>query len=122
MAASVGNRRRLTAVGWVLSNLARHAWVVEDEVVGLADWVKLGDVCIDIGAEHGLYTAALAARVGPTGQMHSIEPQPHAGRVRDLAVRLAGAKHIVTTYRLARPRISPSSGLARPMCWPSCRI
>lgn len=96
-----GTHRRLTTAGRVLSALSRHAWFVEDEVVGLIDWVKPGDVCIDIGAEYGLYTVALAARVGPDGKVYSIEPQPDATRILDLAVQLAGAAEIVTTYGLA---------------------
>jgi FkbM family methyltransferase len=93
--------RRLTATAAVLTTLARHAWFVEDEVLGLADLVTAGDVCIDIGAEYGLYTLAMAARVGSRGQVHGIEPQPGAARVLDAAVRLVGGRGTVRTHRVA---------------------
>jgi FkbM family methyltransferase len=97
--------RRLTTVGRALSTLSRHAWFIEDEVGALAHWVKPGDVCIDIGAEYGLYSVAMAARVGPTGRVHSIEPQADDGRMLDLAVRMSGADAIVTTHRLAMAEV-----------------
>lgn len=35
-----------------------------------------GDVALDIGANLGLVSLRMAARVGPTGHVHSFEPQP----------------------------------------------
>lgn len=93
--------RRLAATAAVLTALARHAWFVEDEVRGLADLVSAGDVCIDIGAEYGLYTLALAAHVGPRGHVHSIEPQPGPSRALATGARLAGGRGIITLHRHA---------------------
>lgn len=93
--------RRLAAVTATLGTLARHAWCIEDEVQGLGDVVGPGDVCVDIGAEYGLYSVALAGHVGVRGRVHSIEPQPGAGRLLEAAVRLAGAGRIVRSHRIA---------------------
>ena len=38
--------------------------------------VGAGDVALDIGANLGLVSLRLAARVGPGGQVHAFEPQP----------------------------------------------
>ncbi|WP_219927112.1 FkbM family methyltransferase [Prauserella shujinwangii] len=47
---------------------------MEDELLGLQQVVRPGDVCLDVGAAMGIYTAELAALVGPRGAVHSIEP------------------------------------------------
>jgi FkbM family methyltransferase len=54
--------------------LARCTPYLESEMLGLAELVAPGDVCVDVGAAAGLYTQALARLAGPTGQVHSIEP------------------------------------------------
>jgi FkbM family methyltransferase len=92
---------RLAAAATVLRTLARHAWFMEDEILGLRDLVRPGDVCIDVGAEYGVYTVALAGRVGPRGRVHAIEPQPGPSRALRTAVRLAGADEIVRSHRHA---------------------
>lgn len=49
--------------------------------------VRPGDVCIDVGAAAGLYTAELSRLVGPAGVVHSVEPLDFlypAGRVLGL--------------------------------------
>jgi len=38
--------------------------------------VRPGDVCLDIGASWGLFTHRLAEIVGPSGVVHSFEPNP----------------------------------------------
>lgn len=83
-------RDRLTAAAIV--GLARWTPYVEREICGLRDLVWPGDVCIDVGAAAGLYTAALSALAGPAGKVHSIEPLPFAGMhlARILDVRGAG--------------------------------
>lgn len=93
--------RRLLYADAVLRTLARHAWFVEDEIRGLPDLVRPGDVCIDIGAEYGLYTMVMAACAGPHGRVHSIEPQPGAFRFLDTCVGLVGARHSIRTHRHA---------------------
>ncbi|MFF8594186.1 FkbM family methyltransferase [Streptomyces sp. NPDC015220] len=73
---------------------------VEDEVGGLRPWVRPGAVCLDIGAEYGLYTWSLSALAGPSGQVHSVEPLPGpAGWLRTAAAVL-GCDN-VTVHRMA---------------------
>lgn len=80
-------RDRLVDVGIRL--LARTGGWVEPELLGLRDVVGPGDVCLDVGAALGLYTAELSRLVGPSGAVHSIEPLPfaHAAPSRLLGLR-----------------------------------
>ncbi len=54
----------------VLCALSRRFSFVEDEIDGLAQVVDEGDVCLDIGAEYGVYTYALSYAAGPKGSVH----------------------------------------------------
>lgn len=54
--------------------LARLTPYVESELLGLADVVGPGSVCLDVGAAAGLYSLALSQLAGPAGEVHSIEP------------------------------------------------
>ncbi|MCD2193138.1 FkbM family methyltransferase [Actinomycetospora endophytica] len=83
-----------------LRALAPHAWFLEDEVAGLADVVSTGAVCLDVGAEYGLYTWTLAGLAGPTGHVHAVEPQPGPSAFVDTTRRLLGAD-TVTVHRTA---------------------
>ncbi|GAA4798809.1 FkbM family methyltransferase [Actinomycetospora chlora] len=85
-----GPARRARAVHRVLAAAARRGSVVEKEILGLPELVGPGDVCLDVGAEFGLYTHVLADLVGPTGAVHAVEPQRGAHRALGLGVRAAG--------------------------------
>jgi FkbM family methyltransferase len=63
--------------------------------------VHPGDVCLDIGAEYGLYTLALAACCGPNGRVHGIEPQPDAFRVLRTGVNLLADRRTIRLHRHA---------------------
>jgi FkbM family methyltransferase len=43
-------------------------------MLGLASVVGPGSVCLDVGAAAGLYSLVLSRLVGPSGEVHSIEP------------------------------------------------
>jgi FkbM family methyltransferase len=88
--AGTGGTRRSRTVRRVLSAAARRGTVVEKEILGLAALVGPGDVCLDVGAEFGLYTHVLADIVGPTGAVHAFEPQRGAHRALELGIRAAG--------------------------------
>jgi FkbM family methyltransferase len=89
-AAGAGGTRRSRLVRRALCAAARRGTVVEKEILGLAALVGPGDVCLDVGAEFGLYTHVLADIVGPTGTVHAFEPQRAAHRALELGVRAAG--------------------------------
>ncbi len=69
--------------------VARWSKWLEPEMLGLADVVGPGGVCIDVGAAAGLYTVPLSRLVGPTGVVHSVEPLPFAWPVWN---RVLGAR------------------------------
>ena len=79
---------------------APHAWFLEDEVAGLPEFVRPGAVCLDVGAEYGLYTWTLAGLAGPTGHVHAVEPQPGPSAFVDATRRLLRASN-VTVHRTA---------------------
>jgi FkbM family methyltransferase len=85
--ASLGDLRQALAVGG-LRGLARTTPWVESELVGVAEVIPRGGVCIDIGAAAGFYTAEMARLVGDAGVVHSIEPlriaHPTASRLLGL--------------------------------------
>ncbi|MFJ3927488.1 FkbM family methyltransferase [Streptomyces sp. NPDC090022] len=97
---------------------------VEDEVAGLRPFVRPGAVCLDIGAEYGLYTWALSALSGPRGSVHSVEPLPGpAAWLRTAAAALGcdnvtvhrvalGARAQQGTMSLPRRRLLPVHGRA----------
>ncbi|MEU9357974.1 FkbM family methyltransferase [Streptomyces sp. NPDC048301] len=87
--------RRTATVADVLHWAAGRLSFVEDEVAGLGTFIRDGDSCLDIGAEYGLYTWALSARVGPRGQVHSVEPLPGPARWLQLAARTLGSANVV---------------------------
>lgn len=92
-AATTGTRR-CRVVHQVLAAAARRGGPVEKEVLGLDELVGAGDVCLDVGAEFGLYTHVLADLVGPTGAVHAFEPQRGARRALVAGVRAAGLTQV----------------------------
>jgi len=50
------------------------------ELKPLKHLVMAGDYCLDIGANLGFYTIALASRTGPTGKVVAVEPLPFCAR------------------------------------------
>lgn len=80
--------------------LAQRTPFVEEEILGLDMVVRPGDVCLDVGAEYGLYSHALASLVGPSGTVYSVEPLPTAFRVLTAGLALARPGN-VRCYRVA---------------------
>lgn len=96
-----------------LRRVAPHAWFLEDEVAGLAELVGPGAVCLDVGAEYGLYTWSLAGLVGTSGHVHAVEPQSGPAAFVTTTARLLGAPN-VTVHRTALGASSGSGVLALP--------
>lgn len=86
-------RQALVVAG--LRGLARTTPWMESELVGVAELVRAGDVCIDIGAAAGFYTAELSRLVGPSGTVHSIEPLRFAHATSSRLLGLRTARNIV---------------------------
>ncbi|CAM5422990.1 FkbM family methyltransferase [Streptomyces avidinii] len=91
---------RVSAVAGGLSWASSRFSFVEDEVAGLRPFVRPGAVCLDIGAEYGLYTWALSALSGPEGSVHSIEPLPGPAAWLRTAASAFGCDN-VTVHRVA---------------------
>ncbi|MFJ1846535.1 FkbM family methyltransferase [Streptomyces sp. NPDC088146] len=73
---------------------------VEEEVAGLRPLVRPGAVCLDIGAEYGLYTWSLSALAGPSGKVHSVEPLHGPAQWLRTAAAALGCDN-VTVHRMA---------------------
>ncbi len=101
------------SLGRALRAAAPHLWFLEDEVAGLAEHVGPGAVCLDVGAEYGLYTWALAGLVGPAGHVHAVEPQPGPSTFVDTTRRLLRAGN-VTVHRTALGDAAGGGVLALP--------
>ncbi|WP_265560440.1 FkbM family methyltransferase [Streptomyces hygroscopicus] len=97
---------------------------VEQEVAGLRQLVRPGAVCLDIGAEYGLYTWSLSALVGPSGQVHCVEPLPGPATWLRTTAAALGCDNVIVhrmalgerahegTMSLPRRRLLPVHGRA----------
>jgi FkbM family methyltransferase len=75
---------------------ARINWA-EAEVLGLRSVVRPGDHVFDVGAAYGMYTFPLAHIVGPTGSVHSFEPQSRQLRALKVIRRVLRADHVTVS-------------------------
>jgi FkbM family methyltransferase len=72
-----GDERRYLGFRRSVAIVASKARLYEPQTLrAIRPLVREGDVALDVGASFGIYTAELARRVGPTGQVHAFEPQP----------------------------------------------
>ncbi|MCX7425498.1 MAG: FkbM family methyltransferase [Planctomycetia bacterium] len=62
---------------------------------------EAGQTVLDVGAYLGLFTVAMARRVGPTGGVFSFEPADHARAILEETLRLNRCDRIVTVCREA---------------------
>lgn len=69
--------------------------------------VKPGSIIADVGAYVGLYTVALAKRVGPQGMVHAFEPEPQTSRTLQWHVK---ANRVGKRVRLWRCAVGSSNG------------
>lgn len=113
---SMSGARRASGTAAALTWAARRIACVEDEVAGVADFVRSGDVCLDIGAEYGLYTWVLSTLVGPSGRVHSVEPLPGPARWLRTVSRLLGCDN-VTVHRSALGARPGHGELSLPRRW-----
>jgi FkbM family methyltransferase len=50
----------------------------EKDYVFLDKLIQPGYICLDVGANYGIFSKKMSLLVGATGQVHSFEPQPNA--------------------------------------------
>lgn len=89
---------------------------LESEVRGLATLVGSGDVCMDVGAEYGLYSVPLARLVGARGRVVAAEPTPNLVQRLRFTARMLG----VRTLTVAPVALGAQSGrgeLSVPRRW-----
>ena len=78
-----------------------------------------GDVVLDVGANIGYYTIMIARRVGSSGKIYAMEPEPRNFDLLQRNIRLNGAEGIVETFQMGasnapgveRLNVSPFSNL-----------
>lgn len=80
----------------------------EDESSFVRHLLKLGDNVIDIGANYGVYTLAMAKCVGPTGRVWAFEPASATAQLLAEAIAANGFTQVV----LEKSAVSSSSGTA----------
>lgn len=62
------------------------------------DMIRPADICVDVGANRGVYTYLMSARVGAAGQVHAVEPVlGNCQRLRTVALRRGN----ITVHMLA---------------------
>lgn len=76
----------------------------------LANLLRPGDVAIDVGANIGIYTLAMARQVGPTGKVFAFEPYIENAGLLEHNVERNGYSNVVTVHRAA---VAERSGTAR---------
>ena len=90
--------RSITALGTRLIPIIPF---FEDELRLLPTLVPPGGTCLDVGAAHGIYTAAMAAAVGPGGRVVAFEPQPLPRRVASCTRAGLGLRAVVDLHAVA---------------------
>lgn len=91
---------RVTSVALVLRWASSRLWCVEGEIEGLRPFVSPGAVCLDIGAEYGLYAWCLSVLAGPRGAVHCVEPLPGPARWLSTTAAALGCDN-VAVHRIA---------------------
>lgn len=109
MVARIGKRETVTR--WVGPHVAgwMHAFVWAKRMPRFANpatwpidhcllhrFVKLGDVCLDIGVHGGSWTYPLAKRVGPSGYVHAFEAFPYYAKTLERALWLRRLGNVKT--------------------------
>lgn len=88
--------------------LEQEDWF-EAEIRFVRRMLRPGMRAIDVGANHGVYTLAMARAVGAQGQVWAFEPTPATGNLLQRSLDLGGCSQV----RLLRTALSDRSGTAR---------
>lgn len=90
---------RLTGFGSTSLFIKRDAY--EPELRLIRQFVRPGDVVLDIGASFGAFALFLAHYVGPAGRVHAFEPGGFSYTQLDANVALNGLQDRITLHRAA---------------------
>ncbi len=82
-----------TAVKTVRRNLKGTKF--EPDVAVLNNFIKQGDVVIDVGGAYGRYAYPISRLVGPKGRVYSFEPGTYSSRVLKFVAWFHGLKNVV---------------------------
>lgn len=85
--------------------LEQEDWF-EDEIRFVRRWLRPGMRVVDVGANYGLYTVALARAVGREGRVWAFEPAPDTAQFLDATLRLNDLGHVM----LSRAAVSSREG------------
>ncbi len=85
--------------------LEQEDWF-EDEIRLVRAWLRPGMKAVDVGANLGVYTVAMARAVGDTGQVWAFEPTPAAAELLQRNLDLNELRNVVVT----RAAVSESEG------------
>lgn len=72
-------------------------------------FLKKGDIVIDIGAHVGYYTLIAARRVGPTGKVYAFEPDPTNYAILQKNIKLNGYHNIIPVRKAIADRTAQMS-------------
>jgi FkbM family methyltransferase len=75
-------------------------WERETEAV-IRSLLRPGDTVIEVGANMGYHSLAIADAIGPTGRLHAFEANPDIARMLDATIQLNGLTGIVTLHAKA---------------------
>lgn len=116
MTTSTWPGQRLRMADRIIQRLSSDSQSVESEAGALDDFLPEGAVCLDIGAEYGLYTFTFASRIGASGRVLSFEPLPGPSRWLVRTVRWLGASNVAVDDRALGD--SPRRGtMSLPIRW-----
>lgn len=94
--------RLVASLGWKLG------WLEGRERRLIARSVRPGMVAVDVGANIGVHTLALARAVSPGGRVYAIEPEPRNFRALATALELSGLEHVSLSRAAAGERSAPT--------------
>lgn len=81
----------------------------EFEISLMRQFIKPGDVVIDVGANIGTHTVAFANLVGPSGVVQAFEPQPRLYQMLCANLALNGIEHVLTEHAVVGDALKPIS-------------
>jgi FkbM family methyltransferase len=86
--------------------LEQEDWF-EDEIQFVRRWLRAGMHAVDVGANVGVYTAAMAAAVGPAGRVWAFEPTTRSADFLQRTLEVNGFRHVMLVRSAVSSRTGP---------------